>query len=167
MMEVTNYLQLLQAIRARIAELGLSYETVDALAGWADDYASKILTLEIKPQREGGKRRALRAMGPMAFDAMLGAVGLKIILIEDERAIERIRKHRDFVKRKSPVRNVVRQNYIVHRLTHENMRQLGIRSGEMRLIKIPPAKRKKLARKAARAKWKKVKATKVYVEHPA
>jgi hypothetical protein len=67
-----NYLGLVAAFRARVAELGISYETLDELAGYRARYSSKVLAEE--PQRH---------LGVMAFDAMLGALVLKIAVIPD------------------------------------------------------------------------------------
>jgi hypothetical protein len=74
----TNYLELIQSFRARLAELEISYETLDEIAGWTTRYGSKLLASE--PSRN---------LGPIALDAMLGATGLKIALIEDRERLER------------------------------------------------------------------------------
>jgi hypothetical protein len=84
-----NYLGMIAAFRARVAERGISYETIDELAGWTSRYASKILGEE-----------PLRHMGVMAFDAMLGVLALKIAVIPDPAKLEKIKNHRHFVTRK-------------------------------------------------------------------
>jgi hypothetical protein len=88
-----NYLGLVAAFRARVAELGISYETLDELAGYRARYSSKVLAEE--PQRH---------LGVMAFDAMLGALVLKIAVIPDPEKLERIKNHRHFMIFLSPYR---------------------------------------------------------------
>jgi hypothetical protein len=63
---VSDYLSLIAAFRARVAELGISYATLDELAGWTNSYATKVLGEE--PQRH---------MGVMAFDAIAGATAVQ------------------------------------------------------------------------------------------
>jgi hypothetical protein len=77
-----SYLELIAGFRARQAELGIPYETLDALAGWTTRYASKVLAEE--PSRH---------LGVMAFDALLVVLGLKLVLIHDPEKLEKIRKH--------------------------------------------------------------------------
>jgi hypothetical protein len=48
------------AFRTRVAELGIPYETIDALAGWTSTYASKLLAED-----------PIKFMGPMSLDAMM------------------------------------------------------------------------------------------------
>jgi hypothetical protein len=65
--------------RERIARLGISYETVDKIAGLPDRYTSKLLA-----------PHPLKRFGPIAIEAMLGACGIKLLAIEDEEAMARI-----------------------------------------------------------------------------
>jgi hypothetical protein len=80
-----NYLGLIAAFRMRIAELGIPYETLDAIAGWTPTYASKLLAAE--PERH---------MGVMAFDTILHALAVKIAVIPDPERLEKVRKHSQF-----------------------------------------------------------------------
>jgi len=110
-----NYLQLIAGFRARLAELEISY-------------ATKLLAEE--PERH---------MGAMAFDAMLGATGLKIALIEDPERLEKVRRHRDFTPRKSRMRATVKHGPdVVQRRTREDMRQMGLEGGRARAAKLSP-----------------------------
>jgi len=139
-----NYLGLVAAFRARIAELGISYETVDQLAGWADTYATKLLGEE-----------PIRHFGPMSLDAVLGALGVRIALIEDAAALDRVRQHRDFTGRKKKLFVATgKQTYVVQRKTREQMRQMAVLGGLARAQKLSAKKRKKIATKAARTRYK-------------
>jgi hypothetical protein len=62
---------LIAVLRERQTELNISLGTIDAVAGIADGYASKVLSLTPTKQ-----------MGPVALGAILGALGLGIVKIE-------------------------------------------------------------------------------------
>jgi hypothetical protein len=141
----TDYLTLVAALRKRVAELGINYETVDALAGWTDSYASKVLATE-----------PLKRMGQMSLDAIIGALGVKLIVVEDPEQTAVITSRPAFQKRKvaRPMLSSAWHDHIVHRKTRQDMRNMGVRGGLAR-AKIPPRKRIQLARRAARIRWSK------------
>lgn len=85
---VRSYSDLVAVIRARMIELDVTLATVDHIAGLPTNYASKLL----------GPNPAKR-LGIMSFEAVLGAVGLKLIAIEDDEALARVR-HRLVKRRK-------------------------------------------------------------------
>jgi hypothetical protein len=147
---VTNYLGLIAALRARIAELGINYATVDTIAGWTEGYASKLLAPEPTP---GSKTK--RAMGPMAFDAALGALAVKLQVVSDTEQLRHIKRNHYFVHRvqAAPMHTSGQHDYVVLRKTNEMMRHMSQQAIPARMAKISPAKRRAIARKAARARW--------------
>jgi hypothetical protein len=149
---VTNYLGLIAALRARIAELGISFETVDQVAGWADGYASKVLA----PEPSLG-HKSKRAMGPMSFDAMLGTLAIKLAVLPDPEQLRHIKRNRYFVHRVQapPLHASGRQTYVVQRKTLGMLRQMAPNGGRARAAALTPLQRSKIARKAARARWHK------------
>jgi hypothetical protein len=136
-----NYLELVAGFRVRLAELGISYSTLDEIAGWTDSYSTKVLGEE-----------PLRHMGAMALDAMLGAMGLRIALVDDPERLARVKNHRHFVRRKHRARAVATHAYIAHRVTREFLRQIGVKGGIATREKLSARRRKAIARNAARAK---------------
>src|SRR5262249_30759103 len=142
-----SYLGLVAALRERCAELKMTYETVEALAGLTRGHVDKLLRAE-----------PTKYFGPMSFDAILGALGCRITLIDDPEQRERMLRHwayrpRSFGRR---VRNkrtgamlVKEAHYIVWRQTNEHMHRMRL----ARAIKTTPAQRQASARKAARARW--------------
>ena len=88
---VTNYTGLLDAVRARMAELELTYEILDHLSGVQVGYSSKILG-----------PRPVKAFGPVSLGAIMGASALRIVVEPDEAAAARMR-HR-WVRRRVPRR---------------------------------------------------------------
>jgi hypothetical protein len=139
-----NYLELIAGLRARVAELGISYSTVDQIAGWTDTYATKLLAEE--PGRN---------LGPMSLDALVGALGLKIVLVEDLERLEKARRHRDFVPRKHRPRRpraVGEQAYVAHRITRSFLLQIASKGGVATREKLSDRRREQIARNAARAR---------------
>jgi hypothetical protein len=63
---------LVEAIRARRDELNISHETIDHLAGFQGGYASKLLSPV-----------PIRRLGRMSMPAVLGALGVALVLVED------------------------------------------------------------------------------------
>jgi hypothetical protein len=78
----TGYSTLIETCRARADELGISRLELDRLAGLPAGYSGKLLG------RDGCGPRQKRAW-PVSLDAMLGALGLQVILIEDPVATAR------------------------------------------------------------------------------
>lgn len=81
--EITDYDSLIAALRVRADQLEISRATIDDIAGLCDRYASKILSLS------KAKRIGLETLGPI-----LGALGLKLIAVQDDEATERYRARR-------------------------------------------------------------------------
>ena len=149
---VTDYLGLIAALRARIAELGINYATVDTIAGWTEGYASKVLAPEPSP---GSKTK--RAMGPMAFDAALGALAVKLLVVADADQLRYIKRNRYFTHRVQapPLHTSDKHDYVVQRKTNEMMRHMSQQAIPARMAKISPARRRAIARHAARVRWHK------------
>jgi hypothetical protein len=149
---VSNYLALIAALRARIAELGISFSTLDQVAGWTDGYASKVLAPEPTPGH-----KVKRCLGPMAFDSVLGALAVKLQLVPDAEQLRTIKRNRYFVHRVQapPLHASAKHDYVVQRKTLEMMRQMAPNGGRARAAKLTAPQRSKIARKAARARWHK------------
>jgi hypothetical protein len=67
-------------LRTRIAQLNITFETLDHIAGLPTRYCSKVLGI-----------RATRNFGQISLDALLGATGIMLIAVEDLEALERVR----------------------------------------------------------------------------
>jgi hypothetical protein len=147
---VSNYLALIAALRARVLELGVSYATVDTIAGWTEGYASKVLA----PEPSVGSK-SKRAMGPMSFDAMLGTLAVKLAVLPDPEQLKHIKHNRFFVHRVQapPLHASSKHDYVVQRKTLEMMRQMAPKGGIARAARLSAPRRSKIARKAARARW--------------
>src|SRR5262249_33583794 len=67
-----SYLGLVAALRERGAWLKLPSERAGVLGGLCDGHAEKLLRSEPK-----------KYCGPMSFDAILGPLGVKIVVVDD------------------------------------------------------------------------------------
>jgi hypothetical protein len=79
---VTGYKGLVETCRQRANELALSRLEIDRLAGLPAGYSGKLLG------KEGGALKRKR-MWPASLEAILGTLGLQIIIIEDYAATSR------------------------------------------------------------------------------
>jgi hypothetical protein len=77
---VTDYAGLLEVIRRRMAELELTYELLDHLAGTQQGYANKIL----------GPNPS-KTLGRVSFASIVGALALKVTVSVDKVQAERMR----------------------------------------------------------------------------
>jgi hypothetical protein len=76
---VRDYGGLVEALRARCDELNVAGITLDDLAGLAVGHVNKLLC----PQ-------PMRVLGPVSLPALLGALGLQLIVAEDPEALARV-----------------------------------------------------------------------------
>jgi hypothetical protein len=65
--------------RQRVVELNVSLDTVDFVGGLPTRYTAKVLGLH-----------PTRNFGQMSLDALLGALGLMLIVVEDAEALARV-----------------------------------------------------------------------------
>jgi hypothetical protein len=84
----THYSTLIETCRIRCDELALSRAELDRLSGLPEGYSAKLLG------RDGCGQRQKRAW-PISLEALLGALGLKVILIIDEQATARTLARRE------------------------------------------------------------------------
>jgi hypothetical protein len=78
---ISNYRALVETCKERASELELSRLEIDRIGGLPAGYAGKLLG--------NGFAKRPKRMWPVGLEAMLGALGLKIILIEDDAATAR------------------------------------------------------------------------------
>src|SRR3981081_2438331 len=79
---IPGYKGLVETCRQRADELAISRLELDRLAGLPSGYSSKLLG------KDGAGKKQKR-MWPIGLEAMLGTLGLKVLLLEDEAATAR------------------------------------------------------------------------------
>jgi hypothetical protein len=79
---VSDYEQLVMALRARAEALNISNMTIDETAGLPSGYAGKLLS--ICPNR---------TLGRVSLGCLLAVLGLRLVVEEDPAALDRVRPH--------------------------------------------------------------------------
>lgn len=133
----------LHAVLRRVAELrDISRETIDEIAGLARGYASKVLA-EVP----------LRRLGPDTLGPMLGAVGIKLLAVDDETALARYTARAD--KRRFEV--AVQSGAVHFKISLRKLKRNGRKGGKNSRKFVGKRKARMLGRKAAKARWHKPK----------
>ena len=140
--------------RARIRELGITYETVDEIAGFGVRGTTKYLA-----------EPPLRKMSIDAMFQLLGAIALVQDLKPDDNRLKRLRNFNNWqqAKRVGPqyaagMRPVAKHRAIKYATTVARMRFLGVLGNAARKKKLNPQRRRKIAKHAAKVRWADVKA---------
>lgn len=141
---VRSYEELHAAMRARAAELEVTRETIDAVSGLQSGYAGKVLA-----------PKPMKRLGPTTLPLMLGALGLALVVVEDEIALAKVAPQ--LTKRRRPVAMLaVKSGRGKQRLMSVRfLRKIAGRGGNMRARKLPQRRRSQIARNAAKARWAK------------
>lgn len=141
----SGYQELLDALRARKAELGLSDAMIDMLSGLAAGHTGKLL----------GPAQ-VKILGPVSMGLMLQTLGLVLIVAED--AEQTAKMKRKYARRSEG--NVRENNHahdisigLLNRAKPVLNKKIGEQLTEARK-KIKPATRRRIARHAAMARWK-------------
>jgi hypothetical protein len=140
--EIRDYNSLHEAFRARANQLGVARTTIDTIGNLANGHASKILAAA-----------KVRCLGRLSFGAMLFALGVKLVMIEDPESLVQITPH--LTKRRSPVPVLaVKVGRGKHRLVSKRfLRKIASLGGIARKDRLNPSWRRGIARKAALARW--------------
>jgi hypothetical protein len=86
---IGDYRALVEACRARADELALSRAEIDRLGGLPAGYGGKLLGKAAVDDVSYPRKKNSKKMWPVALESMLGVLGLKILLIEDDAATAR------------------------------------------------------------------------------
>lgn len=149
-----SYAGLIHASRARLAEIGMTYDTLDQIAGWCDSYSTKILSVEPPTAKQSGKRSTRRRLGVQSLGELTGGLGVKLAFVDDPERLERIKNHPEFRLRKwTPGKASIKASIAAKHwlFTPEKARQMGVLRGQ----KTSQKRRRAIAKKAAKARWKK------------
>lgn len=144
LVEVRDYQELIAALRARVVELGTAGETIDHVAGLPLRYTMKLLA-----------PIPVKALGPTSMGPLLGALGLKLVVMEDAEVLEKIRR------RLVPTKNAGVAMLASKRRKPRSFSPLRGNPDLARVMQSrwvlsrSPKQRSALARRAARARWAK------------
>ncbi len=150
--------ELIDALKQRARELNIAYGTIDEVAGLPDRYTSKLFA-----------PTPIKNLGPMSFGAVLGALGVTVVLVEDQEQCKRVSGR--WAKRKrahnatlsiplSMPNEVPFQIQITPELQSklrdpEFMKSIGKLGGKRRMKTMGKRARQRAASHAARVRWSK------------
>jgi hypothetical protein len=132
----------LAAIRTRVAELDVSYDTLDRVAGLPDRFASKLLC-----------DPPMRQISQATLWLLMGAIGYKIALLPDAEGLAKVQSR--LVKRRGPNPHISMMTLSRRRLSpwlFDPAR--GREMARVRLAKLKPERRVEIAKNAAHTRWK-------------
>jgi len=137
--DVTSYDEMLAALRARVTELQVNGQRFDEFAGLPTGYLSKL----IGPN-------PIRRLGLQSFQPVLAGLGLRLLVIEDPEATQRLK---DRVRPRDG--SYVRGGVTHLALTTRFMQKIGRKGAQARVDNSTKRQRQEWARRAAIARWKK------------
>jgi hypothetical protein len=151
-----SYEELLEALRARVGALGITYPILDLAVGYAEGYTSKILGRS--EYNASGRRRSKRHFSAESFDNYIAALGLKVALVEDPAGVARLKSfcaHR-LLSREAPLRSVAPEPMVNIRVTKDFLRKIGKLGGQAFARNLHArAERREHMRRLALARWAK------------
>lgn len=145
--EVHDYDQLMGAFRARVAELDVPGEAIDAIAGLPLKYTMKLLA-----------PKPVKAVGRTSLGPLLGTLGLKLLVVEDVECLAKI-IHR-LVKARSAsasMRAILAREKRPRRRRYFALRghpELARLLAQRRILSQSPGERSAAASYASRKRWK-------------
>jgi hypothetical protein len=145
---VTDYAGLMTALRTRANELKVTRETLDSVSGLQAGYCAKLLAPV-----------PIRSVGPDTLGPLLGALGLAIVVIEDLTMLERVSARLVKSRRKSTDTSAAilpRKRKKRRSIWRGNTGWSEMLNARRSLI-LPSWKKRQIARKAIRARWRKAK----------
>lgn len=137
--EVKDYDGMIAAIRARMTEIGVTNETMDALTGLQSGYVGKLLA----PTR-------IKNLGPQSFGLMLQSLGLKLIVVVDDVTSAKMQERWNKREKAAPIRAMAS----IPRATWLFTSRSGRRAAKGRAEKLSQKHLSKLGRKAVRSRWR-------------
>jgi hypothetical protein len=146
-----DYDGLLAIVRQHVEELNVSRETIDYASGTQSGYASKIFA-----------PTPTKRMGPVTLPLILETLGLRLAVEIDSDSFERITARLPKREVSVPMHAVLRANgphaKSPNLVSMKHLRRIARLGGQAYATKVSPAKRRSLARRAAKARWARVKA---------
>jgi hypothetical protein len=141
---VSDLAGLHKAIREWVAELNVSRATIDHVGGLPDGHASKLLA-----------PAPLKHFGHVSLGLMLGACGLDLWVIVNDEKLQQLGSR--LTRRQSKrwmLANGKDDFLIVKKVSYGELVRRAKAGGLARALRLPPWKRKQIARRAARARWR-------------
>jgi hypothetical protein len=137
---VTDYSGFVEAIRSWIAQVGISYETAEHIAGIQPGYLAKLIS-----------GTPVRSFSRLSLGSVLGALCLRMQLVIDEERLQRMQGRYSIRKKQFHADDGVprkKSHYLRGNSTYMSaLRHKGV-------LVLSSRKRRALARHAAAVRWK-------------
>lgn len=134
-----TYDELLAALRLRIAELNVSTETIDSVAGLPERYTVKLFAPV-----------PVKGLGRVSMGLLLGALGLKLDVVVDDAAYARVR---DRLVQRSCHNGGMRAVGRPQNKHFVGNSEWGRVMAARRTLLLTPAKRRQIAKIASKTRW--------------
>jgi hypothetical protein len=135
--------ELLQIVRDRVANLGISHLVLDELVGWQSGYSGKILS-PVPAKR----------LSPFFSFLALEALGLKMTISEDAEALAKVQSRLSKSKKRNMHRGTVHRSATIY-FDADFIRMRGRKGGMNSRKNLSRREARRLARLAAKARWAK------------
>jgi hypothetical protein len=132
-----QYSGFVDALRARVAELQVSGQTIDQIAGLPSGYTQKIL---------GPK--GVRKVGAKSLTDLCGALAIRLLMVEDKEALARIANR---LERRDA--KMVRGGTVHIELSRRFLRKIQRKGGKNSRKNMTPEEASELGRRAALVRW--------------
>ena len=141
-----HYAQFVELCRLRIAELNISYDTVDDICGFPLRYTGKLMN--------GSK-----AMSVYSMFALAKTLGLSPMFHHDAEGLQKLQARSDWITSRVQSR-VLSTHLSTHRRpgyqrTKQFLRSIQALGGIGRALKLTAEERSRSAQRAAKARWRK------------
>lgn len=138
---ILDYEALEDGFLDRIEDLNTTFDQIDAAAGFTRGNTQKLLSKS--------RERWARTIGIESMGKMLKGTGMALVLVVDDERFAAIKAELIARKRPKPTNvSIQRPTWLFSKKNAANMRALGIKS-------LSPQQRKRIAKKAAKARWRK------------
>ena len=142
---IRTYAELHYVLRKRVADLGVSFETIDAISGVQDRYTAKLLG----PRPPQG---SMRVYGALTLDFMLSVLGLQLVIVEDPEALAKVARR--LVPSRTPMVHRHDAKPLRERKKWQYFVDCGRLGGLARFNAMNKAERTRLGKLGAQARWK-------------
>jgi hypothetical protein len=141
--DIRDYKDLLAAFRKRAEQIGAPREEYDRVIGWADGLGSKLLS-----------DRPLKFLGRKTLGPLLLVMGIKLQLVLDPPAVEKYTRR--LAPREGAGNSVlaIEKRRTKRRYASRANSEWGRKMRAAQLLRQSAPARKRIARAAARARWK-------------
>jgi len=151
------YGDVVDVMRDRKAELGLTDAVLDAVSGVQSGYTGKLL----------GPAQ-IKTMGMATFFYLVEALGMRLVFQEDMDIMQKMATRWEQRARPVSMLNMLSTKainrarpYLEQQIVSDVRRRAGLASAESRKVKIPQKKRQRIAKHAAKVRWKRYREAKL------